>query len=126
MRRFRYALEPLCIGACALYALNRWLLKPHVASPFLRDHFNDLLLIPCALPLVLWLQRRLGLRAHDESPTLAEVALHLAMWALIAEWLGPRWLHRGIGDEWDVAAYTLGAAVAMITWRREHSLRESS
>jgi hypothetical protein len=117
MTRFRYALDSLCLAACALYAVNRWLVKPHVSSPFLRGHFNDLLLIPCALPLVLWLQRRLGLRLHDEAPSLAEVALHLAVWTLIAEWIGPRWMHRGVADGWDAAAYTAGAVVALIAWR---------
>src|SRR5437899_1682459 len=112
MSRFRYALDPLCIAACALYATNRWLVKPHVASAFLRGQFNDVLLIPCALPLVLWMQRKLGLRAHDESPALAEVASHLVVWSLIAEWLGPHWLHRGVADVWDVVAYSVGAALA--------------
>lgn len=117
MRRFRYHLEPLCLAACALYAVNRWLVKPHVPSEFLRGHFNDLLLIPCALPLVLWLQRRLGLRTHDAAPSFAEVAGHLAVWTLIAEWIGPHWLHRGVGDAWDVLAYALGAIVALLAWR---------
>jgi hypothetical protein len=103
MRPFRYGLEPLSLAACALYAANRWLMKPLLASPFLRGHFNDLLLIPCALPLVLWLH--------------AEISLHLAMWTLIAEWIGPHWLHRGVGDWWDVGAYTLGAVIAAIAWR---------
>jgi hypothetical protein len=116
-RRFRYLLEPLCIAACVCYAANRWLVKPHVAVSFLHGHFNDILLIPCALPLVLWLQRRLGLREHDRFPTLAEVTAHLAVWTLIAEWIGPRWLNRGTGDVWDVAAYALGAAIALTAWR---------
>lgn len=110
-------LEPLSIASCVLYAANRWLMKPHIVSPFLRGHFNDLLLIPCALPVVLWLQRRLGLRTHDSSPTLTEIALHLAIWTLIAEFLGPRWLHRGTGDVWDAAAYTFGAIVAVLAWK---------
>lgn len=118
MRRFRYALEPLSLAACVLYAANRWLVKPHVALPFMRGHFNDLLLIPCALPIVLWLQRRLGLRTHDDSPTAAEVALHLGVWTIIAEWIGPHFLHRGVGDMWDVAAYAIGAAAAVLAWRK--------
>lgn len=117
MRPFRYLLDPLCLVACALYAVNRWIVKPHVASPFLRGHFNDLLLIPCALPLLLWMQRRLGLRRHDRFPSLGEIALHLGVWAVIAEWIGPRWLHHGVGDLWDVVAYTAGAIAAAFLWR---------
>lgn len=115
-RRFRYALDPLCLAACALYAANRLLVKPHAASPFLHGHFNDLLLIPCALPLVLWLQRCLGLRTHDAPPTPAEVALHLAVWTLFAEVLGPLCLRHGTGDAWDVVAYAFGAALAFAWW----------
>ena len=119
-RPFRYAFDPLCLAACALYAANRWLVKPHVESPFLRGHFDDLLLIPCALPLVLWAQRRLGLRAHDEPPTPGEIAMHLAAWTVIAEWIGPRWLHRGVADAWDAASYALGAALAFVVWAVRH------
>jgi hypothetical protein len=110
-------LEPLCLVACALYAVNRWGVKPHVASPFLRGHFNDLLMIPCALPLLLWIQRRLGLRTHDRFPSISEIALHLGVWAVIAEFVGPRWLHHGVGDPWDVVAYTIGTIGAALIWR---------
>lgn len=123
--RFRYGLDPVCLGACALYALNRWGLKPHVASPFLRGHFNDLLMMPCALPLVLWVQRRLGWRLHDESPTLPESALHLGLWAVIAEWIGPRFLHHGTGDWADVAAYTAGAVASAVLWRSRWHPRQA-
>ena len=60
MKRFGYLRDPLCIAACALYLLNRGGLREHIGGVFLRGHFNDLLLIPAALPLVLWVQRRIG------------------------------------------------------------------
>lgn len=117
--RFRYALDPLCLAACALYALNRWGLKPALqASPFIQGHFNDTLLIPAALPLVLWLQRRLRLRKSDVIPSMGEITLHLAVWAFIAECAGPFLLHRGTTDWRDVVAYSAGAAVACVLWRR--------
>ena len=50
-KHFRYAFDPLCMGACALYALNRFLIKPYVGPGFFHSHFNDVLLIPAALPL---------------------------------------------------------------------------
>jgi len=37
------------------------------------SHFNDLLLIPCALPTVLLLQRWCKLRSHDEPPRPGEI-----------------------------------------------------
>ena len=117
MAGFRYWRDPICLAACAAYAVNRWLLRPHFAlGPFMRGHFNDCLLIPAALPLVLWLQRRLGLRTHDGRPTGGEILLHLAIWAFIAEGAGPWLTHHGTADWWDVAAYSAGAAACSVFW----------
>ena len=81
MKRFRYVLDPLCLGACALYALNRWGLKPHTHLALFRFWFNDALLIPCALPLMLQVYRWLGLRRHDDAPTGAEILGYLVVWS---------------------------------------------
>lgn len=115
VKPFRYWRDPLCLSGCALYVLNRWMVKPHVHSPFLRGHFNDLLLIPCALPFLLWFQRRLGLRKHDGPPTAGEIAFHLAVWSVLFEVIGPHWL-RVTGDALDVLAYVLGGVLAGIWW----------
>jgi hypothetical protein len=48
---FCYYRDGLFVLCCLLYAVNRWVVSPHAHSAFLRGHFNDLLLIPCALPL---------------------------------------------------------------------------
>lgn len=118
MRGFRYWRDPICLAACAAYGANRWLLKPFFAlGPFMRGHFNDLLLIPAALPLVLWLHRRLGWRTHDAPPTVGEIALHLAVWAFIAEGAGPWLTHHGTADWRDVLAYSAGAAACYVFWR---------
>lgn len=115
MSRFRYAADPLCLASCALYVANCWLWKPHTHSVFLRAHFNDLLLIPCALPLILWLHRRLGWRTHDRPPEAAEVTLHFCVWALVAEVLAPS-LIDVTGDVFDVLAYTAGALIGFACW----------
>ncbi|MCX6956162.1 MAG: hypothetical protein NTV51_28845 [Verrucomicrobia bacterium] len=118
MKRFAYARDPLCLLACAGYALNRWALRPvgWAAGPFMRGHFNDLLLIPAALPLLLWLQRRLGLRAADGPPSWREIALHLVVWSVAAEAIAPQLWHHATGDWLDVAAYATGAVVAGCWW----------
>ncbi len=121
LTRFRYLLDPLCLAGCAAYAVNRWLVKPRVGAGFLQFHFNDLWLIPCALPPLLWAQRRLGLRTHDGWPAVTEVVLHLIVWCIICEWLGPRWMSGTQGDWRDVAAYAAGAVLACGWWRwRSH------
>jgi len=116
MKRFGYLRDPLFLVAACSYVINRALFKPWFASPFLHGYFNDWLLIPTALPVVLWIQRLLGLRNHDGVPTWAEMILHLAVWSLICEFIGPRWLHHGSADVWDVFAYAAGGIVACLWW----------
>lgn len=116
MRRFGYARDPLCWVACGFYAANRWGLPNVLKNAFLRHHFNDLLFVPAALPLLLWVQRRLGLRTADRFPDWREVVLHWLVWSLAAEVVGPRLFPRATGDVWDVVAYAVGAAVAAAIW----------
>ena len=118
MRPFGYLRDPLCLGGLGSYALNGWLLKPLLPSPFLHGHFNDLLLMPAALPVILWVQRLTGLRLHDCAPSWSEMGLHLVVWSLICEFIGPYWLRHGTADVWDVAAYTAGGIAACLWWNR--------
>lgn len=116
MRTFRYVRDPVFLLGCAAYAINRWILKPHFASPFLHSYFNDLFLIPCALPPLLMLTSWLGLRDPHQNPRLREIVFHLAIWSVLFEWIGPRICSHAVGDVWDVVAYTAGAIVAAIWW----------
>jgi hypothetical protein len=116
MKRFGYWRDPLFLAGCAGYVLNRWLVKPHVHSPFLRGQFNDCLLIPCALPLLLWFHRKLGLRPHDGFPTASEIGFHLVVWSVLFEIIGPH-LMRVTGDVRDIVAYVAGGLVAWCWWQ---------
>ena len=117
MKRFGYLRDPLCLISCALYVLNRWWLRDHVGGAFLGGYFNDLLLIPAALPIVLWIQRQIGVRTTDAPPRWREIALHVSLWALTAEALMPHLTARATGDWRDVIAYTAGAVGAGLWWR---------
>ena len=121
MPRFRYHLDPLFLTGCAAYALNRWLVKRYVHRGFFHDHFNDCWLIPCALPLVLWLHRRLGLRRHDDPPRFSEIVPHLIFWSLLFEWIGPQFVPHATADPWDVVSYWAGGLLAWRWWHRERS-----
>lgn len=118
MTRFRYALDPLCVVACAGYAANRWLLPLALKGVFLRNYFADTLLIPAALPLMLWLQHRLGIRATDARPRWPEIFMHLVVWSVAAELIAPHLFAHATGDPWDVAAYTFGALVSGVIWQQ--------
>lgn len=122
MKRFLYLRDPLFVSTCFLYALNRWFLKPRVHSAFLHDHFNDLLLIPCALPVLLLLHRVLRLRKHDLPPTWSEIGLNLLIWSILFEVLGPHLMRWTVGDPWDVVSYVAGGVLAGLWWHRD-SLR---
>lgn len=108
--------DPLCLAACALYVCNRWWLREHIGGEFLSGYFNDLLLIPAALPLALWVQRRLQLRDDDQRPRWTEIGLHLGAWAVTAEFIMPHLTARATGDWRDVIAYSVGALVAGRWW----------
>jgi SAM-dependent methyltransferase len=116
VRRFRYALDPLCLLSCAAYAAERWILRPHLAGLFWHGYATDFLLIPAALPLLLWVYRRLGLRGIDAWPTWEEIGLHLAVWSVAAEVAAPHLFRSATGDWRDVLAYAVGAIIAGCWW----------
>jgi len=118
MSRFGYLRDPLFLSALAGYALNQWLFKALWPALFLQGQFNDLVLIPAALPAVLWAQRVIGLRDHDRPPLWSEMILHLVAWSAICEFIGPHWLHHGTADGWDVVAYAVGGIMACVWWNR--------
>jgi hypothetical protein len=119
VKKFRYLGDGLCLICCSLYALNRWYIKPRVHNPFMRFHFNDMLLIPCALPLLLLMQRWLRLRTMDEPPTWGEIALYTVFWSILFEVIGPHLLRRATGDPWDVVVYVVGGIGAGLWWNRK-------
>jgi hypothetical protein len=125
-RRFQYYRDPLFLLGCAAYAINRWLVKPRVHTGFLHDHFNDCWLIPCALPLVLWLHRRLGLRGHDEPPGGFEIGAHLVFWSLLFKGVGPKIWSHVTPDWWDVPCYWGGGAAAWLWWHRQSFFRPAA
>ena len=125
MACFRYWTNAPFLLGCSAYAINRWAIKPRIGPGFFHSHFNDLWLIPCALPPLLWLHRKWGLREHDEVPSLIEVFSHLLFWSMFLEWLGPKFVPHSVGDPWDAAAYAAGAIGSSLWWHRHRLMRFS-
>jgi hypothetical protein len=124
VKPFGFYRDPLFLTGCAAYGLNRWLLKPHVHSNFLHSYFNDLWLIPCALPLVLYTHWRMALRTN-RPPTLGEVGGHLVIWSALFEWWGPKLWPSATGDVKDVLCYCVGGVLAWAWWNRAMLARPS-
>jgi hypothetical protein len=116
---FRYFADPLCVGALVVYAMNRWLFKPYgIGGEFGRCYLNDVLCLPLLLPMILYLQRRLGLRRHDAAPLLWEMLQHWLVFSVVFELilpLYPQWF-RSTADPLDVAAYLAGGISGWLWW----------
>jgi hypothetical protein len=128
MKRFGYLHDRLFGFSLTAYAVNRLVVRPHLggffhshlrwAWPFLHSHFDDSLLMPAALPVVLWIQRRTGLRAHDQPPGWWEMLSHLAIWSVMCKIVGPYYYHIGVADPWDVLCFATGGCAACLWWNR--------
>lgn len=125
VRRFRYALDPLCLAACVAYVINRWLIKPHCHVSWVHSWLSDSLLIPAALPILLGLERSLRLRDHDHSPSWPEILSHLIGWSILFEWIGPHFVRHATGDLMDVLAYSTGAVISGIIWKSSFAMTAS-
>jgi hypothetical protein len=120
MERFRYLRDPLFFACLGMYFLNRWALKPLLRGGFLHDHLNDLICIPFWVPIMLWGQRKLGLRASDGPPFASEIVIPLFVWSWFFEMVLPETGlvgRRAVSDHLDIVYYSLGAALAASFWR---------
>ncbi len=119
-RPFLYLADPLCILSLALYALNRFYLKPHhLGGAFTHGYLNDLLCLPLFLPIILRLQQLLRLRPNHRPPQLWEILQHALIFSLLFEVLLPQFPHTfaTTADPLDALAYLTGGLLAYPLWR---------
>lgn len=103
-----------------MYFVNRILLKKIWKDGFVHEHLNDLICIPFWVPIMLFVQRRLGMRDDDAPPRAGEIIIPLVIWSWAFEVLLPRtgWLGAWcVADYRDVLYYTVGALIAGLFWR---------
>jgi hypothetical protein len=114
---FRYLRDPLFLTCASSYLANNCVVKPHLHSQwsaaFFQSYFDDLLLVPCLLPALLRLHRWLSI-PEDEFPTAREVLVHLVVWSLYLEMIGPAVQGHGVSDPFDVACYWVGGFVSFL------------
>jgi hypothetical protein len=124
---FGYFRDPLFLLCFVAYLLNREIIKPdlHHYSALFHGHFNDCLLVPVALPVFLFVYRRLRLRPDDAPPRFWEMAAHLLVWCVFFKWFGPFVLHHGVADPVDLACYAGGGVVSWFVWNYLPDLRRA-
>jgi hypothetical protein len=118
-RRFHYFLDPVCLASVLIYAINRWYWKPHhIGGLFTVGYLNDLICLPLFLPLILGLQRALGVRRHDDFPRLWEMLQQWVVFSLLFEVILPQFpqYFRTTADPFDVLAYLAGGLLAWGWW----------
>ena len=122
---FGYWRDPVFLVCLAIYAVNRFAIKPslHHYSPFFHGHLNDCLTVPVALPIYLLVYRWIGFRPDDEPPRWWEVVCHVAVWIVFFESYGPHVLHHGVGDPIDSWCMAGGGFVAWLLWQGKSLLR---
>ena len=117
---FLYLRDPLFLVCVATYFVNRLVLKKIWTSGFVHEHLNDLICIPFWVPIMLFAQRRLGLRDQDGRPSASELVIPLVIWSWMFEIILPRTEFFGnwcVADYLDVMYYALGALLAALFWR---------
>src|SRR5690349_4676630 len=122
--RFRYLGDPICAGSLVLYLVGRWILRPHhLGGAFVQGYLNDVLCLPLFLPMILLIQRRIGLRRHDLPPRLWEVLQHWMIFSVLFEVVLPQFPGHftTTADPLDVVAYLAGGLVAWAIWHWQSS-----
>jgi len=116
---FGYLKDPLFLVCFAAYWVN-WSLEGYgVRVPLLRSYLNDLICIPFWIPIMLWVNRKLGLRRHDAPPLGHEIVIPMLLWAVVFEVVLPAthgWAGLAFADPYDVLCYALGACAGALFW----------
>ena len=108
--------DPFWHVSLACYALHRCWQGFHTGSGWFDHYWNDLWMLPCALPLVLFLYQILGLRLCGAVPSGSEIFWHGMLLSLMAEVAGPLLFEHAVGDPWDILAYAMGGGMLYCRW----------
>ena len=117
---FAYLKDPVFLMCFCLFWINRNLEQCELSTPLLRSYLNDIICIPFWVPIMLWMQKKTGLRKHDRPPESFEIVIPLVVWAVLFEVVIPghrEWAVPAVADPYDVLCYSVGSLVAVVTWR---------
>jgi hypothetical protein len=117
---FRYLKDPLFLMCFAAYGIQRCLKSFDLSTPFLCSYLNDLICIPFWVPIMLWGNKKLGLRRNDDPPEGFEIIIPLILWAFVFEVLipgMPSWSIPTWADPCDILSYCVGGLAAALFWK---------
>ena len=118
MKQYSPARDALWLASVALFALNKWWIKPHFDGWFWHSSLNDVLCLPVWMPVCVWIFAKFKLR-DSAAPRPLEIAVCLLFWSLVFEvWLPQTELfgHFAPGDPFDVLAYAVGGMLGWAWW----------
>jgi hypothetical protein len=118
-KAYKYYRDPVFVISIISYSINKLLLISHRSfeSSFMKNYFNDIFVVPCLLPILIYCIARMKLRNKYSGPLLIEIFLFVSVISLTCEILGPFFLNKGVYDPNDIIAYLLGGMISWFIWR---------
>ncbi len=114
--------DKLFLISSLIYFFNTYYLKHLIKVDFFQNYLNDILLIPCALPPLIYLYVKLKLRNQKSFPTTLEVFSFFIFSSFVFECLGPKYLNKGVADYFDILAYAIGGIISNYFWNKNSKL----
>ena len=122
--KFKYLLDPLFLFSLALYSINKspFLKFGFLSCNFFTYYFNDLLLVPVLVPIILFCSKAFKLRNVYSPPMFLEIIVPVAIWSIAFELIGPFYFGKGTSDPLDVFVYCLGGLIGWLIWNQGNLL----
>jgi hypothetical protein len=118
-KEYKYYGDPVFVVSIICYSINKLLLISHRSfeSSFMNNYFNDIFVVPCLLPILIYCIARMKLRNKYSGPLIIEIFLFVSVISLMCEIFGPYFLGKGVYDPIDIFAYLLGGMISWFIWR---------
>ncbi|MGV3642182.1 MAG: hypothetical protein ACO1NZ_16780 [Adhaeribacter sp.] len=104
-------LNPLFLVSSGAYLVNRFLLSWLELRQYQVPYLNDVLCLPVALTLALFLQQRLFPASARQRLHPGQVVFAFLYFSVFFEGLLPAYSRQYTLDAWDLAAYALGGII---------------
>jgi hypothetical protein len=105
----QYSYAPLALLSLSLYLLNLLYLKgAYHNNVFVTSYFNDILLTPILLPIIIIIEILFKQRYWEVKPTMSEILFWVVVFSVFFEIIIPKFNPRSTGDYMDTLCYLAG------------------